>query len=127
MQGGGWGPHPHCVVFIRKGFLRGILDNLHDTLDKQYYFQLKHHLRVYCNVTPFQILEHLNDHWCPLDIKVKKVLKVAYFTKWDGDEHLTAFRKRLNNNQRMLVRSNITSAGKDNSNFTWRKCTTATI
>ncbi len=28
--------------FIRKGFLRGIVDILHDALDKQYYSQLKH-------------------------------------------------------------------------------------
>jgi hypothetical protein len=67
--------------FIRKGFLRGIVDNLRDALDEQYYAQLKHRLTAYRNVTPFQILEHLNDRWCPLDVKAKKALKDTYYTK----------------------------------------------
>jgi hypothetical protein len=47
--------------FIRKGFLKGIVDNVRDALDKQYYCQLKHSHMAYCNITPFQILEHLNN------------------------------------------------------------------
>jgi hypothetical protein len=39
--------------FIRKGFLRGIVDNLRDALNKQYYSQLRHWLTAYRNVTPF--------------------------------------------------------------------------
>ncbi len=83
--------------FIRKGFLQGIVDNLHEALDKQYYYQLKHCLTAYRNVTPFQILEHLNNHCCPLNIKAKKALTDVYYTKWDCDKHLTTFGKRLNN------------------------------
>jgi hypothetical protein len=103
--------------FIRKGFLRGIVNNLCDALDKQYYSQLKHHLTAYRNVTPFQILKHLNDRWCPLDVKAKKALKDTYYTKWDGDKHLTAFGKRLDNEQKALVRSDITIADKDKLQF----------
>jgi hypothetical protein len=103
--------------FIRKGFLQGIIDNLRDALDKQYYSQLKHCLTAYRNVTPFQILEHLNDRWCPLDVKAKKTLKDAYYTKWDGNEHLTAFGKRLGNNKRVLVRSDVTIADEDKLQF----------
>ena len=33
-----------------------------------------------------------------------------YYSKWDADEHLTAFGKRLNNNQRALVQSDVTIA-----------------
>ncbi len=72
---------------------------------------------VYHNVTSFQILERLNNRWCPLDIKAKKALKDAYYTKWDGDEHLTAFGKCLNDNQRALVRFNVTIADKDKLQF----------
>ena len=50
-------------------------------LDKQYYSQLRNRLTAYRNVTPFQILEHLNDRWCPLNVKAKKALKDAYYTK----------------------------------------------
>jgi hypothetical protein len=42
--------------FIRKGFLKGVVNNLRDALDEQYYSQLKHHLTTYRNITPFQIL-----------------------------------------------------------------------
>ncbi len=47
--------------FIHKGFLKGVVDNLRNALDKQYYCQLKHCLTAYPNITPFQILEHLNN------------------------------------------------------------------
>jgi hypothetical protein len=88
---------------IRKGFLRGVADNLRDALDKQYYSQLKHWLTAYRNVTPFQILNHLNDRWCPLDMQAKKELQKNYYSKWDADEHLTAFGKRLDYYQCALV------------------------
>jgi hypothetical protein len=71
----------HTVWFIRKGFLQGIVDNLCDALVKQYHPQLKHCLTTYRNITPFQILEHLNNRWCQLDIKAKKALKDAYY-RW---------------------------------------------
>jgi hypothetical protein len=72
---------------------------------------------VYHNVTAFQILEHLNNRWCPLDVKAKKVLKDTYYTKWDGDKHLTALGKRLNEDKRVLVRSNLTVADEDKLQF----------
>jgi hypothetical protein len=58
--------------FIPKGFLRGVIDNLHNALDKQYYSQLKHCLTAYCNITPHQILEHYNNQWCPSTFKERK-------------------------------------------------------
>ncbi len=67
--------------FIRKGFLQGIIDNLCNALDEQYYSQLRNRLTAYRNVTPFQILEHLNNCWCPLDVRAKKALKDTYYTK----------------------------------------------
>jgi hypothetical protein len=99
--------------FIRKGFLRGVVDNLRDALDKQYYSQLKHCLTAYCNITPFLILEHLNERWCPLNVQAKKVLKKEYYTKYDADEHLTAFGKCLNDDQRALVQLDVTIAEND--------------
>jgi hypothetical protein len=103
--------------FIQKGFLWGIVNNLCDALEEQYYSQLKHRLTAYQNITPFQILEHLNDRWCPLEVKAKKVLKDAYYTKWDGDEHLTAFSNRLDDNQQALICSNITIVDEDKLQF----------
>ncbi len=40
-----------------------------------------------------------------------------YYTKWDGDKDLTAFRKHLNNDQRVLVRSDVTIVDKDKLKF----------
>ncbi len=93
-----WEPG-RTLWYIRKGFLKGIVDNLCNAIDKQYYSQLCHRLTAYCNITPYQILEHLNNRWCPLNIQAKKALKQAYYTKWDSDEHLTAFGKQLDNDQ----------------------------
>ena len=69
--------------YIRKGFLKGVTTNLRDAIDEQFYSQLKHRHTAYRNTTPFQILEHLNSTWCPLDVQAKKKLKDAYFTQWD--------------------------------------------
>ncbi len=81
--------------FIRKGFLRGVVDNLRDALDEQFYSQLRHRLTAYRDITPYQILEQFkNTRWCPLNVKAKKELKTAYYTKWEHTiEHLTAFGK----------------------------------
>jgi hypothetical protein len=84
---------------------------------KQYYSQLKHCLTAYCNITPHQILKHLNDQWCPLDVQAKKVLKKEYYTKWNADKHLTAFGKRLNDDQCALVCSDVTIAGDNKLQF----------
>jgi len=87
--------------FISKGFLRGVADNL----------------TAYRNVTPFQILEHLNERWCPLNVQAKKVLKQQYYSEWDPDKHLTAFGKRLDDDQRALIRSDVTIADDDKLQF----------
>jgi hypothetical protein len=68
---------------------------------------------AYRNVTPFQILEQLNNCWFPLDVKAKKALKDAYYAKWDGNKHLTAFGKRLDDDQRALIRSDVMIADED--------------
>jgi hypothetical protein len=104
--------------FIRKGFLRCVVNNLHNALDKQFYSQLRHRLTVYRKITPYQILKHLNNRWCPLDVKAKKELKTAYYTKWEHTiEHLTAFGKRLDNDQCALVRSDVTITDDDKLQF----------
>jgi hypothetical protein len=72
---------------------------------------------AYRNITPHQILEHLNDRWRPLNVQAKKVLKKEYYTKWDADKHLTAFRKRLNNDQCALVHSDVTIADNNKLQF----------
>jgi hypothetical protein len=51
-------------------------------------------------------------------VNAKKELKKAYYTKWDHTvEHLTAFGKRLDDDQRSLVRSDVTIADDDKLQF----------
>ena len=69
--------HPHLLVHL-EGILERFTANNRDALDKQFYAQLKHCHSAYHNITPFQILKHLNTIWCPLDFKAKKKLKDAY-------------------------------------------------
>jgi hypothetical protein len=93
--------------FICKGFLKGIINNLRYALDKKYYCHLKHRLMAYHNITPFQILKHLNDWWYSLDVQAKKELRKPYYLKWDSDEHLTAFGECLEDNQKASVRLDV--------------------
>jgi hypothetical protein len=72
---------------------------------------------AYRNITPHQIFEHLNKRWCPLDVQAKKVLKKESYTKWDANEHLTTFGKRLNDDQRALVRLDVTIADDNKFQF----------
>ena len=85
--------------YIQKGFLKGVAENMRDALDEQYYAQLKHRLTKYRNIKPQKILDHLNNRWCPLDVMAKKRIQDTYYAKWDEQEHITAFGKRLEDGQ----------------------------
>ncbi len=51
-------------------------------------------------------------------MKAKKELKTSYYTKWEHTvEHLTAFGKRLDDDQCALVRSDVTIANDDKLQF----------
>jgi hypothetical protein len=102
---------------IKKGFLRDVTANFHDALDKNWYSQLKSVNAAYRNTTPIQILDHLNSQWCPLDVHAKKNLRMAYYADWDGEQHLTAFGKHLNNDQVRIERYGNTISNKDKLQF----------
>ncbi len=102
---------------IWKGFLRGVAANICEALDENWYSQLKHLHTAYRNVQPIQILNHLNTQWCLLDVHAKKLLKAEYWTKWDGEMHLTAFGKRLDDEQIRIERFGITISDEDKLQF----------
>jgi hypothetical protein len=52
-----------------------------------------------------------------LNVQAKKVLKKEYYTKWDANELLTAFGKRLNDDQHALVCSDITITNNNKLQF----------
>jgi hypothetical protein len=98
---------------IRKGFLQGVAANFRDALDKNWYSQLKRVHTAYRNTTPIQILQHLDTQWCLLNVHAKKNLRMAYYEEWDGKIHLTAFGKRLDNDQVRIKHFGITISDKD--------------
>jgi hypothetical protein len=102
---------------IRKGFLRGVAANFRDALDKNWYSQLKDVHTAYRNTTPIHILEHLDTRWCPLDVHAEKNLRLAYYTEWDNEIHLTAFGKRLDDDQIRIKRFGITISDEDKLQF----------
>jgi hypothetical protein len=53
----------------------------------------------------------------PLNAQAKKALKKKYYTKWDANKHLTAFGKRLNDDQHALVWSDVTIGANDKFQF----------
>jgi hypothetical protein len=95
----------------------GVAANMRNALDKNWYSQLKHILTAYPNVTPIQILAHLNSRWCPLNVHAKKKLKQDYYAKWDVNTHLTAFGKHLYNNQTRIEHFGISISDKDKLQF----------
>ncbi len=62
-------------------------------------------------------MEHLNSRWCPLDVHAKKNLRIAYYAEWDGEQHLTAFGKRLDDNQVRIESFGITISDEDKLQF----------
>ena len=92
---------------------------MHDTLDEQYYSQLKHVSTAYCNTTPIQILEHLDTRWCPLDVQACKILKKEFYSNWDSSSktHLTAFGMKLDKEQSWLDHLVIVISDEDKLQF----------
>jgi hypothetical protein len=104
--------------YIYKGFLRAVTMNMHNTIDKQYYSQLKNINTAYCNTIPIQILEHLDLRWCPLDIQARKILKKEFYTDWDSsDVHITSFGMKLDIELNQLDRLGIVISNKDKLQF----------
>jgi hypothetical protein len=107
----------HKMLAVWNGFLQGIAANLRDALDKNWYSQLKSVHTAYRNTTPIKILQHLDTRWCPLDVHAKKNLRMAYYIEWDGKIHLTAFGKRLDEDQVRIKRFGITISNEDKLQF----------
>ena len=92
--------------------------NIRDTLDKQYYSQLKHINTAYRNTTPNQILEHLDTRWCPLNFCSRKLLKAEFHADWDSTVmHLTAFSMKLDKEQARINRLGVVISDEDKLQF----------
>jgi hypothetical protein len=104
--------------YIQKGFICGMMMNMRDALNETYYSQLKHVTTAYRNMTPIQILKHLDTRWCPLNVRAKKQLKVEFYADWDSlVMHITAFGLKLDKEQKQLKLLGIAISGKDKLQF----------
>ena len=87
---------------VYSGFCKGVKENLMQALDARYYKQLRHTRYKYRDVTPRMFIEHLESKWVFLDEMQKQQLKDDYVRGWDTDEHISAFVRRLSEDQRNL-------------------------
>ena len=58
-------------------------------------------------------IDHLETHWCRLDVKTKEVLKLHWKRAWEPKEHITRFSIRLTEEQEALARNGITIPDED--------------
>ena len=93
----------------RRGALRGLSENVRDALDEKYYLHLKKPIIAYKNVELREYITHLDSKWCKLDTRVVKKMKEHYYRGWEVhiDEHIEEFVKRLNEEQKSLVRDQV--------------------
>ena len=59
----------------------------------------------------------MKTRWYLLDVHAKNNLCLAYYTEWDSEIHLTAFGKRLNDNQICIECFGITISDEDKLQF----------
>ena len=86
-----------------EGAREAICENIRDALDKLYYHQLHDVLLDYPNRI-LDYLEHLTTRWCRMTVTLRDKLKKHYFRGWNlEEEHITAFAKRLDNEQADLA------------------------
>ena len=88
---------------VYSGFCRGVKENMMQALDARYYKQLKHKTFKYRDVTPRMFIEHLESKWVFLDEMLKQQLKDEFVRGWEPDEHISAFARRLNDDQEKLA------------------------
>ena len=92
--------------------------NMHDTLDTQYYLQLKHINTAHQNSTPIQILEYLDTPWFSLEVRAKKLLKAKFHADWDSTVmHFMAFNMKLDKEQAQIDRLGVVVSDEDKLQF----------
>jgi hypothetical protein len=101
--------------FTWTGASRGMAENLRNSMDEQYYSELKPSIVGYKNITTIQILDHLDKVWVTMNTKEKKKIKADYYKPWDvaGGVALSAFTKALDERKEELIHHNITIDEED--------------
>ena len=99
----------------RKGALKGITENIRDALDPKFYQQLCRPIIKFKNITIKQYFQHLDAKWCKLDVGVIKEMKDHYYRGWTltDNEEISAFIKRLTDDQVALALDNIVISDTD--------------
>ena len=98
---------------VYSGFCKGVRENMMKALDARYYEQLSHQRYKYRDVLPQDFIEHLETKWVFLDKIHVQQLKDEYYKKWSADEHISAFARRLNEDQEKLASDGVTISNVD--------------
>ena len=78
----------------------------------------KKYQTAYQNTTPIQILDYLDNRWCPLDVRARKLLKAEFHADWDSTViHLTAFGMKLDKEQARIDRLGVVISDEDKLQF----------
>ena len=99
------------------GVEEGLCANFRAAVDEQYYKQLKKPIVGYRGIKIKDFFDHLDTKWCKLDTNSISEMKAEYYQKWVGEEHVTDFGKRLDNEQTALLENDITISDTDKQQF----------
>ena len=65
------------------GYRRAVGKNIRDALDLEFYSGLEHETYEYLNILPRQHIEHLEQHYCPLDVVAIDNIKNHALRGWE--------------------------------------------
>ena len=99
------------------GVEEGLTANFRAAIDEQYYKQLKKPIVGYRGIKIKDYFDHLDTKWCKLDTNSISEMKAEYYQKWVGEEHVTDFGKRLDDEQTALSENDITISNTDKQQF----------
>ena len=98
---------------VYSGFCKGCKENMMKALDARYYKQLSEKTFKYSKLLPWDFITHLETKWVFLDEMQIQQLKDKYKKGWRPNEHISAFARRLNENQAKLATDGITISDVD--------------
>ena len=81
---------------IKRGFRRGVSENIRDALDLEFFEYLHHERYNYLKVLPLEYITNSDTNHYLLDMNEIVELEAHYKRGWESDENLIRFPKRLN-------------------------------
>jgi hypothetical protein len=107
----------HEIWVIRKEFLRGVAANFQEALTKTGTPNSRASTPPTATQPPFKFSNISTHNGVHSTAAPNKNLRLAYYTEWDSEIHLTAFSKRLDDDQIHIERFGITISNEHQLQF----------